>query len=349
MPFNFTDKFSRQLLLRKKQWTICIPGNAKLLPPYDRYQPQPSSENFRSYGYSDPISDTDLQNNEKIKLNSHEFDLIDSMPTLAEELVNPDSHACYEFASPNQMLVLAAVKIGETLDVKLQVQFDKVNHMQKYSIPPGIPDSGYGQYPVHICSELTDKKDLRIVSSFEENTTHTTSRLPFFYVFRIYGQIAPNSIPPWRQLLSDSVIYAHKNDWGMGLLFLAIAFEEFLNSSLILRLENSGFDEAYINESLNKLNIYGKFHSVYSKVDNKKQVNRYYDTINKLLFQKRNKIAHAKSSTSTFERDEYLSALKECLTFIYQFSPNSRNLLFPVHYSEDMNDLIDEQLINDCK
>lgn len=193
MPIRFQPKFTRQVIPKVRKGTLVIPTNApalKSLPPnvaqiVDALRPTVPPHSF-SFHYVDYPFKKDLFDDEKMIDNGiYEFSVKDAVIGVYDLQAFQDNEFCWSFATTDQTIVLAALKIGETFDVKINRPFRRILHISRSHFPPGIPDSDYGKFPIHISNDVPKNDWFRITTSYEPGSKRIESRLPFFFGFRL--------------------------------------------------------------------------------------------------------------------------------------------------------------------
>lgn len=259
-----------------------------------------------------------------------------------------DDEFCWSFATTDQTMVLAALKIGETFDVKFKKPFERVLHITRYHFPPGVPDSGYGKYAVHISNDAPMKDWFRITSAFEPDSDRTDSRLPFFFGFRVFGFRKVDTRPIWRRFLSDAVIYAQQEYWGAGLMHVAFSLESFIDQCILNRLKPAKLPISYQEHILRVGDKREELRSLLSESMTKKLINRYYEKLNSAVFGLRNGIAHGRMASESITPEQYVNAIKIAVEFIWDNGKALRPLLVPITHHMDASNLIDQSLIKNC-
>lgn len=229
MPFHFEQKFSRQAIPTVKKVGLVIPEDCTVkddLPEHiktvvsstGRPTNPPHSYAFHYIVY--PIDEGLLEDDVLIDNGIYEFSIREALIQTFDLQTFSDDEFCWSFAAPDQLIVLAALEVGNSFDVKFNRQFKKVSHILKYHFPSGVENSGYGQYPIHVTVDSIRPDGFRVVSCYEPGTDRAQSRLPFFFGFRVFGfRGNQNDTPIWRQFLSNAVIHALYKRWGTALIY----------------------------------------------------------------------------------------------------------------------------------
>lgn len=358
MPVKFEPRFTRQAIPKTRKGGLVVPGNAQLCPALPTNvatlvgsQPPPTvpPHSFRfhyiDYPFPRDIFDDGYQINDGI----YEFLLKDALIGVYDLHSFQDDEFCWSFATTDQTVILAALNVGETFDVKLKKPFKKILHVSKYHFPPGVPNSGYGRYPIHVSVDEPRADWFRITTSYEPGTSKSDSRLPFFFGFKLYGFRNEDNRPMWRKFLSDAAIYAQSKDWGTALIHVAFALESFVDTALIsIFFEKSDFGESYQNHLLRVGEKREEFQALLHRRMTKSEINKRYDKVNDSIFKLRNNIAHGKESRESISPDQYVNAIKMAAELIWDLDKSSRKHLVPIMHQLDPSNLIDQQLIKNC-
>lgn len=362
MPIQPDQRFVRQSVSLSEKVGLVIPWNAKMIPGLREtlvkrlgtagLPPPTEPPHAFSFHYIDsPLDDSMLDDGATINNGIYEFLVRDAVIGVFDLPAFQDDEFCWSFSSTSQINVLAAVKIGETIDVAFDHEFDQVFHLTKYHFPSGVPDSGYGEYPVHLAIDGLNPKGFRIVSSYEPQAKRTQSRLPFFFGFRIFGKAKGDpEYPVWRELLTDSVRQALLRRWQHALLYAAFSLESFIDQRLSAKLEASAVGEIYAEHILRVGERRHELHALNNREVglSEKQVNRVYDTLNKIIFTPRNRLAHGKVMGNEITSDMAVEAIKAAVEFIWDWSKEARPWLLPKMRPFRFEDLIDEDLLRAC-
>jgi hypothetical protein len=314
--------------------------------------PPSKPPNTFSFHYVEaPIETPLLEDGAMIDSGVYEFSVRDAVLAVFDLPVLQDNEFCWSFSSTHWVDVLAAVKVGEALDVVFDQPFGNAFHVAKYHFPSGVPDSGYGKYAVHLTIDSFRPEWFRVVSCFESQSERTDSRLPFFFGFRVYGRRATDpKYPIWRELLGDAIRQALYSRWQHALLYTAFALEAFIDQRLAERLRISGVADAYIDHVLQVADRRYELHALNDLGPNlsKSGLRKSSDRLNSDVFTPRNQIAHAKTlDGGTPER--FVRALKTTVAFIWDWDATARGLLVPALPVNSVETMIDEQLLVDCQ
>ncbi len=357
MPVKFEPRFTRQASPKIKKGGLVIPSNAQLLPSISSNaashvtaMPSPSNPpNSFQFHYIDyPFSKDLFEDDRKINNGIYEFTFKDALIGVYDLYSFQDDEFCWSFATTDQTVVLAALNVGETFDIKLKKPFNRILHISKYHFPPGIRNSEYGKCRIHLSVDEPHEDWFRINSSYEPGSRKSLSRLPFFFGFRLYGFRTVDKRPTWRKFLSDAAIYAQLKDWGTALIHVAFALESFIDTRLLSIFKKSNFGESYENHLLRVGEKKEEFHALLHKRISKKDINKLYERVNKDIFSLRNHIAHGKSSREAISSKQYIIAIKKAVEVIWDLDKSSRNFLVPIMQPLDPASLIDQKLIDHC-
>lgn len=357
MPIKFEPRFTRQAIPKIKKGCLVVPGNAQpcqglpanvatLVGPHPL--PTESPHSFRFHYVDYPFRKDVFENDCKISDGIYEFLFKDALLGVYDLQSFQDDEFCWSFATTDQTIVIAALNVGETFDVKLKKPFKKILHISKYHFPPEVPNNEYGQFPIHVSVDQPQADWFRIVTAYEPGAKKSNSRLPFIFGFKIYGFRSENKRPVWRKFLSDATIYAQSRDWGTALVHVAFALESFIDTRLLSILDKSDLGDSYQNHLLRVGEKREEFHALMHRVKVKKDIKKIYEKINKAIFQLRNNIAHGKKSRESISPYQYVIAIKMAVEFIWDLDKDSRSQLLPIMYQIDPSSLIDQQLIKNC-
>lgn len=198
MPQSIDNRFLRQQKATQEQIGIVIPQNALLKPEIrskitgivneDSSVPTSPPHKFSFHYINWPVDNRLLEDDATIDNGVYEFYFRDAVIGVFDLPAFQDDEFCWSFSSTCQIYVVVALKIGETFDVSFDEELVDAYHITKYHFPSGVPNSGYGEYAIHLTIDGLNTKGFRIVSSFEPQSKQTKSRLPFFFGFRVFGK-----------------------------------------------------------------------------------------------------------------------------------------------------------------
>jgi len=333
--------FIRQMEVDRNEISLLIPQTSQ--PPSRfsfYYVPQHQIEEL-------------LKDGSEVATGTLSFKARDGVLGLFETVSMSHSEFGWSFASSRVLAVLAAIKIGETIDVKFDRRFEEIYRISKSHFPPGIPDSGYSTYRIHVCEDVVRPDGFRIVSSFEEGQEPIKSRLPFFFGFRIFGRDLDGAPEPiWRSFLALSIRYCQELRWHLSLLHSAFCAESFLDTLLKTRMLGGGLSEDYIEHILRVGEKRDEFQAINQMLLNgglsKKEANKLYEDVNKRVFSKRNKLAHGSASSADITQEDAVGAINRVVSLIWDFDPSARTHLLITTGSTGPQSLIDEDFIQSC-
>lgn len=359
MPFYYDEKFTRQSIPTAKKVGLVIPENCRAkdsLPSNVKTAVEiagpptipPHSFAFHYIDY--PVDDSTLEDNVLINDGIYEFSVRDALIQTFDLQTFSDDEFSWSFATTDQLIVLAALDIGNSFDVKFNSPFEHVSHILKYHFPSGVKSSGYGKYPIHVTVDSIRPDGFRVVSCYESGSDRVQSRLPFFFGFRVFGfRGGHDDILIWRQFLSEAVIHALHKQWGMALIYTAFGLESFIDQKLINALSPAKLSQDYIDHMLRVGEKRSEFHALFNTRMTKKDINKYYENVNKKVFKPRNDIAHGKRNTNTVTPEEYIDSVKCMVSFIWDLDKQSRKYLLPVMHQLSPESLIDDDIKESCK
>lgn len=357
MPVKFEPRFTRQAIPKIRKGGLVVPGNAQtwdglptnvatLVGSHPPPTMPPHSFTFHYIDY--PFRTGIFEDAFKINNGIYEFLFKDALIGVYDLQSFQDDEFCWSFATTDQTVVLAAFNVGETFDVKLKKPFKKILHISKYHFSPGVPNSGYGQFPIHVSVDEHRPDWFRITTAYEPGAKKSDSRLPFFFGFKIYGFRNEDNRPIWRKFLSDAAIYAQSRDWGTALVHVAFALESFIDTKLMCIYKKSDLPDSYQNHLLRVGEKREEFHALLHRRMTKNEINNLYEKTNKAIFQLRNNIAHGKASRESISPHQYVTGIKMAAEFIWDLDMNARPQLVPIMHQLDPSSLIDQQLIKNC-
>ena len=334
---------------------LIIPGDRKLIPSLaDKINEEEvvkkSSSQIEFFNLSNPFDDEKYLENGEIDNGVWKFKLKDSVLDTSTHLADENIDLCWQFVSSSVIDVLVASKIGEAMLIDLPCKIREVYKIIKHSFPPGIEGYKAEQYAVDFQEEIICNK-LKIVSSYFHDSIRTDSRLPFFQLFRIYCSLEGDKEEPiWREILSRSLVNAHKGDWGNGILYLAMSLESFFDMEFSKVLsENNLISKKCIEYTLLKTDIKTKVHALLGKKLDEKTVNKRYEELNRMIFNIRNKIAHGVVVSTEISKKQYSDAIRSAFSIIWDSAPCKRRYLIPVSSLQSVEELVDEDLKVSCQ
>lgn len=359
MPFHFEEKFSRQAIPSVKKVGLVIPDNCKVkdsLPNNIKSlvgaigQPTNPPHTFAFHYIDYPIDNDILEDNVLIDNGIYEFSMRDALIQTFDLQAFSNDEFCWSFATSDQLIVLTALDVGNSFDVKFDTRFEKVSYILKYHFPSGVENSGYGKYPIHVTVDSIRPDGFRVVSCYEPDSDRARSMLPFFFGFRVFGfRGRHDDIPIWRQFLSEAVIQALHKQWGIALIYTAFGLESFIDHKLIEALAPAKLSQDYIDHMLRVGEKRNEFYALFHSHMSKKEINKYYDKVNASVFKPRNEIAHGIRNTNTVSQDQYIESIKCVISFIWDLDKKSRMHLLPVMHQLSPESLIDNDIKESCK
>ncbi|HLA37687.1 MAG TPA: hypothetical protein VJZ02_04385 [Candidatus Brocadiales bacterium] len=355
MPFE--EEFTRQAIPTVKGVGLVIPENCRVKDSLSETTKtvvkaigQPTALPHKvSFHYIDyPVDDSILEDKVLIDNGIYEFYVKDAIVQTFDLQTFSNDEFCWSFATTDQLIVLAALNVGNSFDVKFNSPFKQVSHILKYHFPSGVENSGYGEYPIHVTVDSIRPDGFRVVSCYEPGSARAQSRLAFFFGFRIFGfRQGQDDIPLWRQFLSEAVIHALHERWGIALICTAFGLESFIDQMLINALSPSELSQDYIDHILRVGEKRYEFHALFKK--RKDNINKYYEEVNALVFKARNDIAHGKKNINTVTQNECITSVKTMVSFIWDCDKKSRKYLLSVLHMQSPESLIDDDIKKSCK
>lgn len=305
-----------------------------------------------SFHYLDqPFPRELLEDGATVDTGVYEFLVRDGVLAVFEQPFSSINEFCWSFSTTAQIDVLAALRVGETLDVEFDQQLLVAEHVIKSSFPCGQPDTDYGTYAFHAQVDNLSGLGFRIVSSFEPSSRQTSSRLPFFMGFRVFGRKQLDfELPLWREALGQAVREALLERWEHAVLFSAFALESFIDGQLAEHLSHAGLGEEYSEHVLRVTERKFELHALntVSKRLSPRAVNREYNQLNRAVFTPRNKLAHGVRRASEFTEAVAVEAIRSVVRFMWDSNRTQRHLLLPEVPVHDVTMLIDEELRAAC-
>lgn len=356
MPLSPEYRFMRQTVHFQERIGLVVPQDAKPLHEVVRTLalPTPSDPPSRfAFHYEKcPVASSQLEDGATINDGTYEYAFRDAVLGVFDLAIFQDDEFSWSFSSPSQTDVLLAIKVGETIDVRFREEFERVDHVLKYHFPPGVPNSGYGQFPIHITVDSLTPQGFRIVSSYEPQSKKTDSRLPFFFGFRVFGRrhTVPD-FPIWRELLSQAVRHTVSRRWDHALLSAAFSLESFIDNRLRRMLAVSDVGDSYINHLLQVADRRFELHALNNEAGRLSQsaVNKLNEGLNRDVFSPRNNLAHGAILAADISQELVLKAIKKTVEFIWDWGPSAREWLLVVVNASGINRLNDDVLLYSCE
>jgi hypothetical protein len=318
---------------------------AKSLSP-----PTQPRHTFQFYYIDYPFDMSVFQDGATLNNGVYSFSVRDAVLGIYDLQAFSDDEFCWSYATTHQTVVLAALKIGETFDVRFDDPFERILHISRSHFPPGVPESGYGKYAVHLSNDDPRNEGFRIITAFEPQSEKTESRLPFFFGFRVFGfKEGEVNWPTWRRFLAEATLYARRKYWGMALINVSFALESFIDVRLLEKLSKSDLPTVYEDHLLRVGEKREEFHVVWDGLKSPKDINKYYNRINKGVFKIRNSIAHGRVSSESVSASEFVEAIKLAAEFVWDCDHDSRPQLVPIMHLMAAEQLIDEEIQSACQ
>ena len=346
--------FIRQKVVSLNKVAIGIPPNASKSPQFRTFVRETTGltelppTNFIPYYLDYPVHERQLDDRAMITTSTHGFLVRDAVVRVFDLLGWWNDEFCWSFSTTSQVTVLAAVKIGETIDVCFDQEFEQVFYVNMVNISSTVPNSGFGTYAVHVAIEHLSPQGFRVISSYEPHSHRTPSRLPFLFSFRVFGRMSGDpEFPVWRDLLAEATRQALMRQWHHALLYAAFSLESFIDRMLADKLTPTGVGEDYINHILRVGEKRFELLALNSNRLSRSAVNKLSDELNANIFSPRNKLAHGKMVGRDVTKEIAVQAVRTAVEFIWDWSREARPwLLDRVHY--DTKPLLDEDLLRAC-
>jgi hypothetical protein len=347
--------FIRQRVISSEKIGIAIPQSATIFPEFRQFLIRTTGiadlppNNFLFHYLDLPLTDLQLDDGDIITTSAYKFLIRDAAIRVFDLLALWDDEFCWSFCSTSQIIVLVAVKIGETIDVRFDEEFERVFHVKIYNMSSGVPNSGHGQYAVDLAVHALNSQGFRVISSYEPQSSRTQSRLPFLFGFRVFGRMKGDpEFPVWRELIAEATRQALMRQWHHALLYAAFSLESFIDRMLSDKLTVSGVGEAYIDHILRVSEKSYKLHALNNRGLSRRAVNNLAEKLNETIFTPRNKLAHGKTMGSDITRERAVQAVKTAVEFMWDWSRAARPWLFNKVKSFE-EELIDDNLLRACR
>ncbi|QDT36215.1 hypothetical protein [Stratiformator vulcanicus] len=357
-----------------RQWTparrveLLVPRNAH---PRDdlpkaisrlELQAQIKNENsFRPFYPKSQLTARELSGDETLSDGIYSFTLRDAVVETYEvrslSLPGFEDH----YIASCQRNVLAAIKVGEPLDIIFDDPLESPTSIQKHHFParnPNAPnarvrESGYGQFPIRIEALSLSDRGFSIISCFEDHYRTTTSRLPFFFGFAVAGTSTTEAQwPMWRTLLKRAMHEASRQRYAMAVLHATFAVESFIDETISQLLEVASLTEKFCEEIIVSTRLIAKIGQLINSVDrhySQNQISRVQRKLQNHLFSPRNRIAHGRIDPHQISQSMATQAVKTAVEFVWDWSgEDGRRLLIPWSFETNFAAMIDAQLINAC-
>ena len=360
MPFHIEPEFTRQRTPEPNRIGLIIPATARLSPQLagnvrdviEQERQQLAAPGRYSFHYvAWPPEATLLQNGAEVDTGLYTFSIKEAVIGVFDLAMWENDEFCWSFASTTQRDILAALCIGQTFDVAFDEPLAEAYHIIQYHFPSGVPNTGYGEYAVHLATDPPRSDGFRIVTAFEPQSQRTTSRLPFFFGFRVFGTaIGSNSLPVWRDMLGHAVRQASNGGWSYCLLYAAFSLESFIDSKLADRLRVAQVGDDYIDHVLRVGDREAELSALNAREQrlSKSAVRKLRDRLNHDVFTPRNRLAHGRAAESDISSQEAVTALKTTVEFIWDWDEASRPHLLTPMRSSSFDAMIDESFLRAC-
>lgn len=364
MPRMADTRFFRQRGVALDRIATVIPSNATMKPELaDRMKTLGLAEHLAptdphtrttTFHYVDyPPSEALLEDGTTVDDGVYEFTFRDAVTSFFAQPIFEGSETTWSFSTTHQVEVVAALRIGETLEVLFEEELERADGVVKYHFPPpGIPDSGYGSYGISYSVDGLNTRGFRIVSSFEPQSKRTASRLPFFFGFRVFGRSkADDKYPIWRELLSQAVREALAERWELTLLYTAFSLESFIDKRLADKLTTAKVGNKYIDHVLRVGQREPKLHALNApeKKWSSTKVKKTAERLNELVFSPRNALAHGKTQGADVTAEQATRALTIAVEFMWDWDKEARPLLLTRMGGRAFETMIDDELLKACR
>lgn len=361
MPFYFERAFTRQGRAVASQVGLVIPPTAELSPALsgdarrvtETLGPPTEAPGKFSFHYVTwPVDLSLLADQAAIDTGIYTFKVKDAVVGVFDLARWGHDEFCWSFSSNAQRDILAAVRIGQTFDVQFDESLEEAYHVVQYHFPSGVPNSGYGEYAVHIGVDPARPDGLRIVSAFEPQSKRTESRLPFFFGFRVFGMdLGSEPWPLWRELLAAAVRQAAHQRWAHCLLYTAFSLESFIDRQLEDRLQAANLGEDYIVHVLRVGERRVELSALnYAKgcLSSKSALKKLAQRLDTDVFTPRNRVAHGRLADREISAAQAVTALKTTVEFMWDWDNTSRSLLLAPMRGSSFEAMIDDALLESC-
>lgn len=362
MSKTLDPRFYRQRATTSEKIGVVIPGNAMMKPELakridslgiDVGAPTDPPHKF-SFHYIDyPVDESLLKDGAIVDSGVYEFPLRDAVIGVFHLPALQDDEFSWSFSTTHQVEVLTALRVGETFDVDFEEQLKEAYHVTKHHFPSGAPNSGYGDYAIHLSIDGLNGQGFRVVSAYEPQSKRTDSRLPFFFGFRVFGKARNDEeYPIWRELLGQAVSEALFQRWQHSLLYTAFSLESFIDELLAEKISVSAVGDAYIEHVLRVGDKRYELHALNSPEEKRtqKEVNKIHARLNEYIFTPRNRLAHGKAKGSDITAEIAVRAIKTTVEFMWDWDKMARSLLLPrMRVSEGFEAMIDDELLEACQ
>jgi hypothetical protein len=305
-----------------------------------------------TFDYLDlPLAPDLLEDGATVDNGIYEFSLRDAVLAVFVQPFYTNNEFCWAFSTTTQTDVVAAVRVGETLDIEFDCELASAKFVNRYHFPPGIAYSDNGNHAFHIQIDGLSGSGFRLVSAFEPHANKTTSRLPFFMGFRVFGTAKDDpELPVWREALGQAVLEALFERWEYALLFSAFALESFIDSQMTARLMSAGLGEEYTKHVLQIADKRYELHALNEPTGSlsRGEINSQSENLNKKVFTPRNRLAHGKTRGRDITEEIAADAVRTVVQFVWDNDKTQRHLLLSETPTHDISSLIDDDLLSAC-
>lgn len=367
MPRTIDPRFLRQRITTPNRIGLVIPDNATMKPELEeRFNAakeyfsnlsgidpgEPTGISY-SYHYIDyPPDEALFADGATIDTGIYEFTVRDAIIGVFDQPAFEGNDFYWSFPTTSQVDVLAALRIGETFDVDFEEELEEAYHVVRYHFPSGVPDSGYGEYAVHLGIDPLSRQGFRVVSAYEPQSKRTNSRLPFFFGFRVFGKSKEDQgYPVWRELLGQAVREILFGRWHYSLLYTAFSLESFIDKRLADMLDKSGVGDVYIEHALRVGEKESELHALNAPENrfSKSKVQSTYKKLNKHIFKHRNNLAHGRVPGTDITEEIAVQAIRTAVEFVWDWDRSARPLLLVQMSPGSFEAMIDDELIKSCQ
>lgn len=367
MPRTIDTRFLRQRMTTPNKIGVVIPSSAVIKSEYANKtsrsgvglgkSPKPTQPPHRfAFHFIDyPLDESLLDNGAIVDSGLHEFTVRDAVIGVFDMPALENNEFSWSFTATSQIEVLTALRVGETFDVDFEVELDEAYYATRYHFPSGVPDSGYGEYAFHLSVDGLDGLGFRVVSAYEPQSKRTSSRLPFFLGFRVFGRAENDEeYPVWRKLLGQAVRETLFQRWQYSLLYTAFSLESFIDKRLADKLAVSAVGDAYIEHLLRVGEKRYELHALNmpeGRLSNK-QVNKTYERLNEHVFTPRNRLAHGTGKGEDITAEVAVQAIKTTVEHVWDWGDKTaRSLLLPRMQPSiaGFEGMIDDELVKSCQ